>query len=876
MRAPGEPQSRPHAASEKADPASAAEVEPRPSPRVEPAPRALRPAPAAPRPHGKRFLADGGPWFAQGVSYGPFRAGSDGEPFPAGPRLEQDLAAITALGANVLRVYHVPPPRVTEAADAHGLRLLVGIPWPQHLAFLDDAALRGAIRQAVVAGVRTLRERPGRFAYVIGNELPPATVRWYGPRRIERFLGELAAAVRDADPSALVTYGNFPSTEYLDPPDMDFVTFNVYLHHEGAFRRYLARLLNLAGERPLVLGELGFDSVREGEATQADRLARQLRIAVEAGAAGAVAYAWTDDWHTGGADITDWAFGLVDRERRPKPAYRAVRQVYRWSGQVATRPALRISVVVCAYNAEPTIEPCLESLRRLDYPDFEVIIVDDGSRDRTGRIADAVAAADRRFRVIHQPNRGLGIARNVGLHAATGEIVAYTDADCIADAGWLAHLARLFVSTDAAAVGGPNIAEVGTSRVAACIAAAPGWPTHVLVDDDVAEHIPGCNMAFRREALLEIGGFDPVYTAAGDDVDVCWRLEERGRSIRFAGSAFVWHVARRSVRAYLRQQRGYGRAEALLFPRHPHRFNGWRNPRWAGTIYHRGSARLTWGREWVHHGRFGIAPYQLLYGAPPGGPGHLPATLEWQVAALLLLLFGAVAAPPLALLGGAGLGLSTGRAVRFARRARLPRACDGWGARARVALLAYLQPLVRGWASYRTLGDAIRSAERDATADDPRGEASWGGLRRRWALWTGEGVERTQVLAHLLDGLRRRAVPALAPASADRRDLVAFWGPWTVVSVRSLEESHGAPRRLHRLEVRARPSALGLAGLTLLAASWAAAQLGGSPAAALPLFLLAASAAALASRAERAARSIGRVVAETARALRLVSLPWRG
>ena len=77
--------------------------------------------------------------------------------------------------------------------------------------------------------------------------------------------------------------------------------------------------------------------------------------------------------------------------------------------------------------------------------------------------------------------------------------------------------------------------------MAQCIARAPGGPTHVLLDDRIAEHVPGCNMAFRRDALLAIGGFNPIYLRAGDDVDVCWRLQARGWKIGFASSALVWH-----------------------------------------------------------------------------------------------------------------------------------------------------------------------------------------------------------------------------------------------------------------------------------------------------------------------------------------------
>jgi hypothetical protein len=105
------------------------------------------------------------------------------------------------------------------------------------------------------------------------------------------------------------------------------------------------------------------------------------------------------------------------------------------------------------------------------------------------------------------------------------------------------------------------------------VAASPGQPTHVLESDQVAEHIPGCNMAFRREALLAINGFNPQYRKAGDDVDVCWRLQQAGHWITFAPGAFVWHHRRQGPRSYLRQQAGYGEAEALLSFQHPDRFN---------------------------------------------------------------------------------------------------------------------------------------------------------------------------------------------------------------------------------------------------------------------------------------------------------------
>src|SRR5207253_10093847 len=119
-------------------------------------------------------------------------------------------------------------------------------------------------------------------------------------------------------------------------------------------------------------------------------------------------------------------------------------------------PWPRISVVVCSYNGARTIRSCLEGLLELEYPDYEVIVVNDGSTDATASIAGEYG-----YQVITTENRGLSSARNTGLRAATGEIVAYIDDDARPDPHWLTYLAATFLSTDHAGVGGPNIAPPG-------------------------------------------------------------------------------------------------------------------------------------------------------------------------------------------------------------------------------------------------------------------------------------------------------------------------------------------------------------------------------------------------------------------------------
>src|SRR5262249_29184614 len=155
----------------------------------------------------------------------------------------------------------------------------------------------------------------------------PSVVRWHGARRVERFLRELADVARQEDPLAPLTYANFPPTEYLDLSFLDFATFNVYLHDRETFRRYLFRLQNLVGDKPLLLGEIGMDTFRHGELAQADFLAGHVKEALLMGLAGAFVFSWTDEWFTGGCPIENWAFGITHADRLPKASYHALREV---------------------------------------------------------------------------------------------------------------------------------------------------------------------------------------------------------------------------------------------------------------------------------------------------------------------------------------------------------------------------------------------------------------------------------------------------------------------------------------------------------------------------------------------------------------------
>jgi GT2 family glycosyltransferase len=492
--------------------------------------------------------------------------------------------------------------------------------------------------------------------------------------------------------------------------------------------------------------------------------------------------------------------------------------------------APRVSVVICTYNGGQTLDQCLRSLLALDYPDFEVIVVDDGSTDDTR----AILAGFPKVRAIHQPNRGLSTARNAGLKEATGTIIAYTDSDCFVDANWLTHLVYQFQRSDAAAVGGPNLSPED-GWLAGCVAAAPGQPTHVLESDQVAEHIPGCNMAFRREALELINGFDPQYRKAGDDVDVCWRLQQAGYWITFAPGAFVWHHRRCTPRAYLRQQAGYGEAEALLQFKHPDKFNGRGEGKWRGVLYGASLRGLCLGRDMIYRGTFGTGLFQTLYQPGPAHWAMLPSTLEWHLAIALAAAAGSFWWPAWILVA-VMLALSAAVAALQAVQATLAPQHEGLRARLLVMALCYAQPLIRSWARYRTrlfsygypvspVDGAWSGGQPPNTTNDAATVSGTGGVglpwtgRRTLAYWSEFGHDRTELLGVFLAHLVENRWGTIVDSGWADWDLKIHYHPWTFMEIATAQEDHGAGKRLIRLRCRLWMTDLGkiVAALTFAA-----------------------------------------------------------
>jgi glycosyltransferase involved in cell wall biosynthesis len=527
------------------------------------------------------------------------------------------------------------------------------------------------------------------------NEIPADMVRFYGREKVEDFIDSLVATAKAEAPKCLVTFANFPTTEYLQPRDIDFVCFNVYLHEDQVFRNYLARLQSMAGEKPLMLGEYGIDTHKEKtEEQQAQILTDHVRAVFDEGLAGTFIFSFTDDWHTHGWQITDWKFGIVRADRTPKPAFHALKPLLHRVPQVAEVKLPKVSVIICSYNGASTVDSCLRSMQRLRYPDFEVVFVDDGSTDQTQQIL----AKYPWVKNIRQRNMGLSYARNGGMNAASGEIIAYTDSDCEADEDWLYYLVLSMLRSKHIGMGGPNLIPDEGSWIADCVGLSPGGPTHVMIDDRTAEHVPGCNMAYYTWAAKLINGFDSQFRKAGDDVDFIWRLQHLGYSIGFSPAAQVWHYRRNTVRAYLKQQRGYGEAEALLKFKHPDHFNTLGASSWRGRIYGGDQIGVRVGSDVIYHGVFGSGLFQTIYRRQASLVAAMLMSVEWHLLTGFVFILG-LAFVPLVAVGVAMLLVPALLSMIAAWQSPAPKHRH-WLTRPLIAFLHFRQPIARGWARY--------------------------------------------------------------------------------------------------------------------------------------------------------------------------------
>jgi glycosyltransferase involved in cell wall biosynthesis len=733
---------------------------------------------------GKSFRLDAKKFHPRGVTYGPFAPNSAGEPFADPERTRRDFELIRRLNANLIRVYHVPPRWLLDLADEFQLKLLVDIPWSKHLCFLDHPLPQQEACAAVRQAVEQCAGHPAVFAFSLVNEVPADIVRWSGARAVEDFIDLLIAEAKAIDPDCLCTFANYPPTEFLRPRQLDFLCYNVYLHHPQPFQNYLARLQMIADSKPLIIGEFGIDSLREGEAAKCRILAWQIELVFRSGLAGTILFSFTDDWYKDGRQVEGWNFGLTAADRELRPSYETVREGFLKAPYFPLPRYPLVSVVVACYNGAKTLKACLDSLLNLNYPNVEIILVDDGSTDSTPLIAQLYKTV----RYERHINQGLSFARNTGIRVARGEIVAFTDADCRVDEDWLHYIVGDLLADGFVGMGGHNLLPPDDSPVAAAVMASPGGPAHVMLDDTLAEHIPGCNMVFYKWALEEILGFDPIFRLAGDDVDVCWRLQQRGYRIGFSSAGFVWHYRRSTLGAYLKQQRGYGEAEALLVRKHPENFNSIGASIWRGRIYAPAKLGILFRPAMIYRGPFGTGLFQTLYEAQPAAVLGFFISIEYHFGVTLPLLVLSVAFPPVLPLACAAILLTFGVCVLAGAQAELPVDKSRLWSKPLVGLLFFLQPIVRGFARYRGRIGVPNSPPESWTQHEALERLPRTTSLDQACYWSDVGIDRHTFLATVLRCLDQQGWQSKTDQGWNDYDVEIYGNRWSQCQITTVSE----------------------------------------------------------------------------------------
>lgn len=214
-----------------------------------------------------------------------------------------------------------------------------------------------------------------------------------------------------------------------------------------------------------------------------------------------------------------------------------------------------ISIIVITHNEAQNIRGCLDSLLLQDYPPekYEIIVVDSSS-DETPQIVQQY----KRVRLI-KSEKGYSQQRNKGWQAAKYELVAFTDADCLIPPEWLKKINHAFKNEKIAGIGGNAFPPHGTAGFGlwtACVGhpagGAVGFDANIKMTKNGVYFVAGCNSAFRKRALSEVGGFDPRFYDGGEDVDLSRRLRAKGFFLAYIPDFTVYHKPRNTLKSYCR------------------------------------------------------------------------------------------------------------------------------------------------------------------------------------------------------------------------------------------------------------------------------------------------------------------------------------
>ncbi|MDG6221993.1 MAG: glycosyltransferase [Candidatus Bathyarchaeota archaeon] len=227
-----------------------------------------------------------------------------------------------------------------------------------------------------------------------------------------------------------------------------------------------------------------------------------------------------------------------------------------------------VTVIVPVRNGAQTIQPLLESLQKLDYDPskVDVVVVDGNSKDKTREIVKKYPV-----KLVVENKQGINLARNIGIKNSNGEIIAFTDSDCIVPPNWVTKIVENFKDPQVSCVGGSAIAldndfvsQYADNSIVRLMPVFTKREEFKQVKPFFG-HPAGCNMAFRRKAVEKVGFFDEQIQYGFDEVEFADRICRAGYKMVLDPDVSVWHKHRSTFGEFLKQNFQYGKGSGLVF-----------------------------------------------------------------------------------------------------------------------------------------------------------------------------------------------------------------------------------------------------------------------------------------------------------------------
>lgn len=226
-----------------------------------------------------------------------------------------------------------------------------------------------------------------------------------------------------------------------------------------------------------------------------------------------------------------------------------------------------VSVIIPAYNAEKTIGMCLDALTKQDYSgEYEIIVIDDGSTDSTPDIVSQF----NKTQLIRQKNAGPASARNKGASVARGEIVLFTDSDCVPEPGWIFEMLRSF-HEDREVVGVKGAYKTRQQEITARFVQLEYEDKYnYMLKDRYIDFIDTYSAGFRKDIFMEMKGYDTDFpVACAEDVELSYRMSNEGYKMVFNPDAVVYHTHPKSLIDYLKKKYKFAYWRMLAVKKNP-------------------------------------------------------------------------------------------------------------------------------------------------------------------------------------------------------------------------------------------------------------------------------------------------------------------